>query len=258
MTVWTIGMRMKPGPYYLLLLLAAVAGFAGLSSCRKTDSAARGMGSDTLITDTTIFIDITLAGNRTLGIYDPAQHPAHWGNTWGQIDPDTSWFAYDRMGATFTRGAADAFPQFSFSLGNLNTITSVAPGQHLLVLPVSVADSFFAPRDVAFARPVKDTSFSEIGGGTIVFAGTRTRTLLSPGVNLSWIDTAGTRWETLYGAADQAGSYFTITGCRLHRAAIPGYANLATVTANFACTLYDGKGHTMRLTGGRLRQTLFL
>ena len=77
-------------------------------------------------------------------------------------------------------------------------------------------------------------------------------------MNISWVDSAGTVWETIYGQAEQTGSFFTITGIQLRNSAIPGYVNLATVTANFACTLYDKLGHSIHLTNGRLRQSLTL
>ncbi len=251
---------MKPKSNFLFLPAIALILFSGLLSCRKSSPVLSGniLNADTVITDTTIFIDVTLDGKRTLGILDPALNPPAWGNIWSPIDPDTSIFIYDRAGTSFAKNTPNSLPQFSFSLGNVN-LFSKPPGQPpAYIIEVSVADSFFSPRNVDYSQYAGDTSFSVVGDSITVFARRLSRKLLSPGVNISWVDSTGTVWETLYGAADQTGSYFTIMAFRLRNAALPGYANIVTLTASFACTLYDGKGHSIRLTQGRLRQTMWL
>jgi hypothetical protein len=251
---------MKPKSNFLFLPATALILFSGLQSCRKSNPVLPGniLNVDTVISDSTNFIDVTLDGKRTLGINDPALSPPAWGNIWSPNDPDTSIFMYNRVGTSFAKNTPNSLPQFSFSLGTVYPF-SKPPGQPPAnIIEVSVADSFFSPRNVNYSQYAGDTSFSEVGDSTIVFWRTLTRTLLSPGVTISWVDSTGTVWETLYGAADQTGSYFTITAFQLRNAALPGYANIVTLTAGFACTLYDGKGHFMRLTQGRLRQTMWL
>lgn len=246
---------MKHPRHYLLLLATAVVLYSGLPSCRK--SVPRNVSTvDTVITDATIFIDITLDGTRTLAIYDSTQKPPLWGNVFGTIDPDSTLFSYDRVGATFVKTGPHSLPQFSFSVGNFSLFPHI-PGQpSAALLTTNVADSFFSATNVPYSQYTGDTSFTEVGDSAIVFARTLTRKLASPGVNISWVDSTGTVWETLYAPAKQTGSYFTITAFQLRHSVIPGYANLVTLTASFACTLYDEKGHSIQLTQGRLRQAM--
>lgn len=248
---------MKPLRQYLLLPAIAVVLYVGLPSCRK--SAPRNVSTvDTVITDATIFIDITLDGTRTLGIYDSTQKPPLWGNVFGTIDPDSTLFIYDRVGATFVRNGPSSFPQFSFSMGNLQLFPHIAAQPSATLLATNVADSFFSATNISYSHYSGDTSFTQVGDSAIVFARTLTRKLASPGVNISWVDSSGTVWETLYAPAEQTGSYFTITAFQLRNSVISGYANLVTLTASFGCTLYDGKGHSIQLTQGRLRQAMSL
>jgi hypothetical protein len=250
---------MKPNALFILIPAVIIAVIAGLSSCRRSNGAPPqpAVNTDTVITDTTIFIDITLDGNRTLGILDPATSPTPWGNVWGAIDPDSNLFIYNRIGADFVQNTLKSLPAFTFTLGNLNLYSRIASGIYL-ILPAGTVDSFFASGNFPYSKYAGDTSFNEVGDTLTLFYRTLTRTKLSPGVNISWVDSAGTVWETLYNPAEQTDSYFTVTGVKLRNASIPGYVNIATVTANFACTLYDKQGHSIHLTNGRLRQAVFL
>lgn len=249
---------MEPKRCLLLPLATAIVLLAGLLSCGKSTTFIPGKKIvDTVITDSTIFIDITLDGKRTLGIYDSAASPPSWGAQWGEIDPDSTLFTYDRVGITFLQGMYNSVPQFCFSIGSVNLFRQPTALHEPAISEISVADAFFAPRSVNYSQYAGDTSFNEVGDSAIVFYHTLTRKLLSPGVNISWQDSTGTIWESAYGTADQTGSYFTITAFQL-RNETSGYAGTVTLTASFACTLYDGKGHSIRLTQGRLRQTMWL
>jgi hypothetical protein len=260
---------MRPHPSYFRQLAVAPAAFAlviiafavigCLSSCQRTATGLPNtiLEVDTVITDTTIFIDVTLDGKRTLGIYNPTQYPPAWGNIWGPVNDDSSLYPYNRIGTAFVKNNINSGPELAFSLGNFDLFTLHAPPPSAAILPVSVADSFFSLKRVNYSRLGKDTSFNWVGD-TTYFARTLTRTLMTPGVDITWVDSTGTVWETLYGAADQTGSSFTITGFTVRSSAIPGYSNQATVTASFACRLYDKKGRSMQLTQGRLRQTITL
>lgn len=180
---------MLPQAFIRLLPATSAILFASLLSCGKSTFVPGKPIVDTVITDSTIFIDITLDGKRTLGIYDSAEaSPPSWGAQWGEIDPDSALFTYDRVGITFLQGDYNSRPQFCFSMGNVST---------------------------------------------------------------------GTIWESAYGTADQTGSYFTITAFQLRNEA-SGYASGVMLTASFACILYDGKGHSIRLTQGRMRQAMWL
>jgi len=83
--------------------------------------------------------------------------------------------------------------------------------------------------------------------------------LLSTGIQLTWTDSAGTKWQTS-NSGDQTASNFSITtNTSTPFTFISGYSNYAQstlITASFECKLYDHSGHVLVLTNGRFRKLL--
>lgn len=212
---------------------------------------------DSAITDTTIFIDITLDNNRILRIQNPNAGPLYWGTEWGALSTDTTVFSYNRLGSSFVANEGNLSPSLEFGKGNIDNYLGIV---HPNLLPANFEDSFFAPGNYAYSMKTnKDTTYNYLGSATdtvTLFANTYTRTLLTPGVNFLWVDSTGTSWETINGSGDQTGSYFTITNNQ--PVIVDGAIRGAIITAKFVCNLYDDKGHVMRLTNGQFRQFLFL
>jgi hypothetical protein len=61
------------------------------------------------------------------------------------------------------------------------------------------------------------------------------------GIAIGYVDKSGTQWNSFSG--DQTGSVFTITNSQQS-------GNNVKIQAEFTCTLYDGNGHSLALTGG--------
>ncbi len=261
------GENFKAGSLRAGLILAAFISVVGMCSCTKhsgsfSPTPLPSIG-DTTITDTSIFIDITLDGARTLGIQNGANGPYSWGTEWGGLIVDTSQFIYNRLGTTFVSPDTSSAPQFDFSIGNLpDSVIAFSP----IYFPPGFTDSFFVAANYGLSVKSNDTIFSYIGLGTDTltnFGRNITKTLLTPGVTLLWIDSTGTFWETCNGSADQAGSYFTITENQ------PYYGDVSTahpygialgtiITAKFDVKLYDDNGHVKHLTNGRFRLSILL
>jgi len=237
---------------FILVFLAV----AGLNSCTKnlTQSSKPIVLIDSTITDSTVFIDITLDNNRILRIQNGAFSPISWGAEWGAPIADSGIYPYNRVGSSFFNSIGTSNPSFAWSKGNFDNFLFLNdPSQ----VPPDFTGSFYAPGDYNYSVRTADTTY-KYPGDTTQFATVFTKTLLSPGVNLLWIDSAGTYWETINGTADQTGSFFTITGSQpIPAHNILGNALGAVVTAKFDCKLYDGNGHSMHLTSGQFRQSIF-
>ena len=225
-----------------------------ISSCSKNISSPGTIpiNADSTITDTTLFIDITLDNSRILRIANGKGSPISWGTEWGFFSTDTSVFPYNRVGCAFFNSQGSYNPSFEFGKGN-----------YFIGLPVQVpsgfTDSFFAPGNYDYSVKTTDTTYNYLGspGDTITkFYYTYTKTKLSPGINLQWVDSTGTTWETYNGSADQTNSYFTITNSKalLNNQTASALELGAIVAAKFACNLYDNKGHVMHVTNGQFRQ----
>jgi hypothetical protein len=250
-------MKLKTGAIIFVL-------FACLSGCSKNMSYEPDTTSvkptpqptitpDSTITDTTIFIDITLDGNRILRIENAAD-TATWVIQWGPYATDSTIYPYDRVGSFFVQNTGDGSPGFEFTKGRV--------GFHDLGgLPADFGDSFFAPGNYTFAVKTTDTSYSYYGipGDTITkFDQTFTKTLLSDGVSILWQDGNGTLWTTFKGAATQTSSFLTISGTKpIMNGNTTGKPVGAVVTATLDCILYDGKGGSKHLTSGRFRQAVY-
>lgn len=235
-------------PLFLLLLFISLS---GIISCSKTSSHDSSLvqQSDTTITDSTIFIDITLNNSRLLGVQNSSAGPYYWSTLTGYLPVDTLTYGYNRIGSIFTFQGLTQPPGFFFGKGNYGNILALS---NTTLLPANFVDSFFAPGNYNYSIKGNDTSFNFIGTSTdtiLIFPSTETKTLLTPGINIIWNDANGTNWETCKGTADQAGSYFTITSVKV----IQAVPLACVITANFACKLYDGNGNVINLTNGRFR-----
>jgi hypothetical protein len=245
-------------PVRILLFFVSVV---GLFSCSKEVSSS---GStmilitnpipvmDSTLTDSTLYIDITLDGNRILRIENGEQGPLAWGTEFGLSTADSSVYGYNRLGSSFVSPTSLFEPSFYFGKGNVD----FPEVRNSDLLPGNFTDSFFAPGNYNYSIKTGDTSFNYLGSpsDTVTkFANTLIKTLLSPGINLSWLDSAGTFWETINGTADQTGSFFTITASHITTLTLASKPQGSIVTAKFDCLLYDNKGHSMHLTNGQFR-----
>ena len=225
-----------------------------LSSCEKQLSQNNFQSSttlsDTSISDTTIFIDITLNGTRVLGIQNLSAPARVWGQIWpGETGPtgDTSVYIGNRIGAEF----ADISPNqlFFFTKGNCTLPVSNDPA-YLPPLPSEVfIDSFFSPKNLDYSVKGNDTSFITNAGVALQ------KHLLTDGITIAWVDSTGTLWTTFNGTADQIGSFFNLVTNQVP--AQMSWGNLTVITANFECNLYDNLGHSLKLTNGSFRQPIY-
>lgn len=211
------------------------------------------LSADTVITDTTIFIDITVENVRTFQAQNP-NDPKTWYIVWGLSPVDSTVYPYDRLSSAFTGPGANFTPSLEFSKGNV--------GFHPVgSLPLDFTDSFFAPGNYHYSVKTADTTYNYVGTPTdtlTFFPQFYTKTKLSDGVNISYYDSLGTEWETFNGTADQTGSSFTVLSAKpINDGNTTGKPIGAIVTATFDCILYDKKGNSKHLTNGRFRQAVY-
>ncbi len=213
---------------------------------------------DSTITDTSIYIDITLDNTRILGIQIiNAENP-----TWGQIWPGSTGYTGDslvyigyRIGAEFA--AAPGFGKlltnqiFFFTKGNSANIRNLVDSSNWTSVPaLDFIDTFFAAGNYQYSAKASDTTVTIGMFGTPV-----QRHLMTNGISIAWIDSTGNLWTTFNGAADQSGSYFTIV--KNDVPAAPSWGNVTTITATLDCKLYDNNGHVIHLTNGKFRQPMY-
>ena len=253
-------MKQLPTPrlFALCLLFCLIIAFV---SCSKSNSAST--PSDTTVitdaalsselTDTSIYIDITVNNQRTLRVETYATGPKYWGESWGGIIVDSNLYPYNLLGCTFVPTEAADKQVFAFSKGSQPYYGNAD------VFPTDFINHFFAAGNYPYAVKTNDTTVQVLGDSLTVLAFPLTKIKLSSGVHFLWIDSAGTTWETSKGSADQTGSYFTITG------SVPGPAHgslnnpyRTLVSASFDCILYDDNGHSMHVTNGKFRQPIYL
>jgi hypothetical protein len=238
----------------MLFLPVLAVSFCACQKSASTVTPTTPVFVDTAITDTTVYIDITLDNNRILGIQNTSSGPYAWYAEWGGPIADSTTYPYNRLGASFVSNASKAlYPCFGFSKGNIsNTLTLERPYQY----PSNFGDSFFVAGNYTYSVRTHDTAFNYLGAPPdTVTSFTHQLKLLTVGVNLFWQDSTGTIWQTINGAADQTGSHFTITE---NQPAIynqvTGNYQAAYIGATFDCKLYDNSGRVMHLTNGRFRQ----
>jgi hypothetical protein len=244
--------------YFLLILAITWVGIFGCSkntnqSPAPTTTNNNAQNPDSTITDSSIFIDITLDNERILRIQNP-NDVTTWAVIWGSSPADSTVYPYNRIGSSFSDNEATLRPSFEFSKGNVAFRTIAGLSQNF-------TDSFFMPGNYSYSVKTVDTSYDYIGTPTdtlTLFAQFYTKTLLTPGVNLLYYDSSGTAWETFNGTADQTGSHFTITDAQpIMNGNTTGKPIGAIITANFDSILYDNKGIAKHLTDGKFRQVVY-
>jgi hypothetical protein len=241
---------------------------ASLSSCYKNSVppqlfSLQSPTRDTTLTDSSIYIDVTLNGTRVFKI----QHvDSSWGMAWfsGDFPPDTTVTIYrlNRIGGVFD-SLTNASPGLGFSKGNINYLTYDYPQSYYL-MNTQVLDSFFQAGNYPFSQLSKDTSYTVVYGSNgdtlTAFVNPVSGKILTPGIQLTWYDSTGKAWKTYLGSGDQSNSYFKIvkTDPDPTSYTTPGFSNYAIITAEFGCNLYDGLGNVIHLTNGRFRLWAFV
>jgi hypothetical protein len=247
-------------PVFLLMV-------ASLSSCHKNQIPLQNVSlltptRDTTLTDSSIYIDVTLNGTRVFRI----QHvDSSWGMAWfsGNFPPDTTVVIYglNRIGGVFD-SLTNTYPGLGFSKGDINYLTYGYPHTYY-DMNTKALDSFFQSGNYAFSQLSKDTSYTVVydgSGNTLTaFVNPVSGKILTPGIQLSWYDSTGKAWKTYLRSGDQSDSYFKIVKTEPDSYnTIPGFSNYAIITAEFGCNLYDGLGNVIHLTNGRFRLWAFV
>ena len=144
---------------------------------------------DSAIIDTSIFIDVTLDGQRTTGLQQLQNDNSYgpWYSLWGKGFEDTSLYNLDFSGVTFKQNVGNLI--FTFFKGSIYFHESTSDNP--LLASYSAADSFFAPGNYNYARKRNDTVYTLPANLNAVV----TRTLLTDGIYLSWTDSTGTLWQ---------------------------------------------------------------
>jgi len=255
------GLRKSLVPVFLLIVTS-------LSSCYKNSippqyifppTATR----DTTLTDSSIYIDVTLNGIRVFRI---ARVDSSWGMAWfsGDFPPDTTVAIYrlNRIGGVFD-SAANTYPGLGFSKGDINYLTYGYPQSYYL-MNTQALDSFFQAENYSFSQLSKDTSYTVVydsNNDTLTaFGNPVSGRILTPGIQLTWYDSTGKAWKTYLGSGDQSNSYFKIVKTEPDPTSysVQGFSNYAIITAEFGCNLYDGRGNVIHLTNGRFRLLAFV
>jgi len=194
----------------------------GTFSCRKNQASEtspnNNIASDTTLTSTTLFFDITIDGNRDFHVTQ--QDGYLMGN--GTMQPPV-------------------VPGFLlFSIGN-SSFTSSLRVQRGLFYNLNPVDSVYnetirllSPATLAYLNLVSNTS----------------------GVILEWRDASGNTWNTVQGSGNQDGSQFKIT--EMQTLQVAPTVQSVIFAATFNCTLYDGAGKIKKLTKGRLRMQTWI
>jgi hypothetical protein len=247
-------------PFLLLFVLF------NFCSCRKEYSYEDGPKTvtDSTITDSTLFIDVTIDGKRYFAINSREE------NEWNWILTNTRSFNLQLNKyfflSSFTTGLgktihydswyADGVPQFYFSKteSGVDIALNNTNSTNVFTFTSGFLDNFFkigqSPYSISGG---KDTTFTpyRLYGDTTDY----TRKLLGSGVQITWIDSTGKIWQTSNGPATQTGSNFTITENNYFKFFDPSFNGYAgtTVAANFDCMLYDDNGNSLPLKNGRFR-----
>jgi hypothetical protein len=241
-----------------MLLCGIMFSLIGMTACTKDVRSnapvkTTTLDADTVITDTSIFIDFTIGNDRIFQVQN-ANNPNTWYIVWGISPADSTVYPYNRLSSAFTSPGANFTPSLEFSKGNV--------GFHRVgSLPLNFTDSFFAAGNYSYSVKTADTTYNYIGTATdtlTLFSKYYTKTKLSDGINILYYDSLGTAWETFNGTADQTGSSFTVLSAQpINNGNTTGKPIGALVTATFDCMLYDNKGNSKHLTKGRFRQAVY-
>lgn len=209
--------------------------------------------SDTTTTDTTIFIDVTIDGERTFGLQQLQEGNFYgpWYSIWGNGPKDTSLYGLNRPDVTFKQNVGNLI--FTFSKGNIYLHAIKLSDNTPTPASYHTVDSFYSPGTYSYSQLNGDTTYTLPENPNKIF----TKTLLSNGIHISWTDDIGTLWQTCAGSGDQAGSNFTITKNETGGNPATDISTGTTVTAVFNCKLYDNTGRVKLLTNGRFRLALW-
>ena len=210
--------------------------FVVLISCHKQsvrppetdqdDAASLPLADTSRISDTTVFFDVVVAGDRQLQI-QPLNHYAVY---WADQVPYFSGFSYGlyeqgitgyvNQGLVLFKGISVGLDDTSLLLKNERMFNGFGPGVYL------------------YTQDPKNNS----------------------GVQIHWIDSTGKTWGTDLGVADQSASAFQI----INRVNLDpsyfttGITHFIYVRCAFNCILYDETGKTLELKNGRLGISVWL
>ncbi|HWW41411.1 hypothetical protein [Pedobacter sp.] len=254
------GLRKTLIPVFLLMV-------ASLISCYKNSVPPQFFSPqtptrDTTLTDSSIYIDVTLNGTRVFRI---AGVDSPWGVAWfsGDLPPDTTVIIYslNRIGGVFD-STVNTYPGLGFSKGDINYLTYGYPQSYYL-MNTKVLDSFFQAENYPFSQLSKDTSYTVIydsNGDTLYVVNPISSKILTPGIQLTWYDSTGIAWKSYLGSGDQSNSYFKIVKTDPYPTSytIPVFSSFIIITAEFGCNLYNGLGNVIHLTNGRFRLMAFV
>jgi hypothetical protein len=208
-----------------LWLLVATLCIALFSSCDKEYSCEgcySNPGADTVITDSTLFTDFTINGQRSLHISGQKSYSAYYTSGIGS-STSTSFVS----GVAFNGLLAPNQRNFLEFWRGMLPFTPPSPSE---------------AEQMAFFRP-----------GSYPFV---PQQLVSNGVVLTWVDGTGKKWRTDWGSGDQTGSFFNLL--RNDPVIENGLLLGIHLFAEFNCTLYDLAGNAVRLTNGRFRLPVWI
>jgi hypothetical protein len=209
--------------------------FVVLISCHKEsvrpsqtdhDAASLPLADTSRISDTTVFFDVVVAGDRQLQIQPLNHYSVYWA---GQV-PYISGYSYGLYEQGITGNVNQGLVFF-------NGI-SVDPNDTSILLKNERMFNGFGPGDYLYTQDPKNNS----------------------GVQIRWIDPTGKTWATDLGVVDQSASAFQIINrVNLDPSYITtGITHFIYVRCAFNCTLYDDTGKTLELKNGRLGISVWL
>ncbi|HEV8504588.1 MAG TPA: hypothetical protein VGQ53_04280 [Chitinophagaceae bacterium] len=209
--------------------------FLALVSCKKElsnseqtkqDSTSLPLADTSRISDTTIFFDVVIDGQRQL-----------------QIQPLNNYAVYWTGVVPYTSGSYGLYEQGIMNNADhgiilVNGNILLDPGDTSLLLKNKRMFNGFDPGDYPFTQNPDN----------------------STGVQVHWIDQTGKTWGSDFGLADQSISMFQI----INRINLDTSYNATGITHGiyvrcaFNCVLYDNSGNTIELKNGRLGISVWL
>ena len=250
----------------------------GLVNCKKEyslegriENSINVSSFDSTITDSTLFIDFQLDGQRVFQIDRRSSKDAHWTwlatSSWTNSLPDKTYFPNSNLRGGLCADASPFYqPAFYFVKNEYGLDrrpfqlynNAFNPPLELPLLKPDFVDRFLKAGSYPFAASLmRDTTYQRSGMQI-------SRTLLGTGIQFTWIDSTGKIWQTSRGGG-QFGSSFNILKTesfidpQSHLLSSSGedYSNHSVITASFACMLYDAYGNARKITNGKLRFLIF-
>ena len=194
------------------------------TSGASNSSSSLPLADSALITDTTIFFDIEINGDREL-----------------QIQPLNSYGVYWEGNVPYTSGSFGLFIQgitnninrgIEITRGNIN----LEPGDSTFELKKQRMVAGFDPGPYAYT--VDPDSYT--------------------GVQIKWQDAGGKIWSTSAGTGDQSNSNFQITDGIIGYYPPTGMIHGVYIRCTFNCILYDGAGKGIQMTNGKVGISVWL